>query len=87
MNQIEMVWKEPPPPHERRNLHAPKAQQLREHPGEWGLVGTYGSTSSATSMARTIRSGATTAWQPRGAYEATSRGPEVYARYVGESDE
>lgn len=84
----EMVWEDPPPVSTpgRGNLHSPKAHQLRDNPGKWAVVGSYGSESSASSMARTIRTGATNAWKPGGAYEAVARGRAVYARYVGEPD-
>jgi len=85
--KTEMKWGAPPPAVPKSNLHAPKAAAMRERPGEWGEVGTYGSESSAASMARTIRTGQVAAWKPAGAFEATSRGCVVYARYVGESDE
>lgn len=87
MTKEEMVWEDPPPANPPHNLHAPKAHEMREKPGVWGIVGTYGSSSSATSMARTIRAGGTNAWKPAGAFEATARGNRVYAKYVGEPHE
>jgi hypothetical protein len=57
--------------------------ELKNRAGEWAVIAEKDNNGAATSLAATIRSGNTAAWQPKGAFEATSRGGKVYARYVG----
>ena len=61
---------------------------LKARPGEWALIRTVSSVSSATSTAYQIRSARLSAFAPAGSFEAVSRTTNgeyrVYARYVGE---
>lgn len=90
--KAELVW-EPPPRAggEIRASHKEAAAQLRTKPKRWAKLGSHYTTAiSAAATANTIRTGATGAWKPKGAFEAHSRtiGSEhrVYVRYVGEPD-
>lgn len=75
--------------------HAATAARLRAQPGVWLPVGEYGSSASADSIARAIRSGyerrpgrADSPYAPCGTFEArlelTEFGARITARYVGE---
>jgi hypothetical protein len=70
--------------------HRLLASEMKARPMEWALVGTYGSSDSAASMARNIKLGKLKAYEPAGAFESTSRTvdkqPRVYARYLGEAE-
>ncbi|MEH0417897.1 hypothetical protein [Streptomyces sp. B21-083] len=75
---------------ERRSVdHFSVAASLRTRPRTWGLVGDYRSSSSAQSVASTIRGGVgnIAAYRPSGSFEARvarlSDGSRVEARYVG----
>jgi hypothetical protein len=95
----DVVWREPPARPGRRHRFAQEAAQMREHPGEWLLLGTFplSQSSSARSMGNSIRIGRYTTLRPAGAFDyqtATedahdskgklTRVVNVYARYVGE---
>ena len=91
----EIVWKRPPRQLRRigvrRYRGARVAAQLRMHPGEWALIGTFASDSTAASRAsqirRAYRSASTKAdspWAPAGSFEAVADGCEVYARFMGD---
>jgi hypothetical protein len=72
--------------------HAAVAAACRANPGQWQMVGHYGSGESADAIVRAIRGafqkGARSAYAPAGAFEArrelTDNGARVDARYVGE---
>lgn len=86
-----LVWEEPPPANRGGGTnHRVVASQLRTNPEVWGRIGTYKTSASAGSMARTIRTAALTAYEPEESFEAVSRRIDgqyyVYARYVGEPD-
>jgi hypothetical protein len=74
--------------------HKAIAEQLRETPGEWGLVAEYRNSLSARGAVFTIRTGLrnrrdniSSPYLPAGAYEARTEpgehGTRVFARYVG----
>ncbi|MEV8600491.1 hypothetical protein AB0465_11495 [Streptomyces griseoviridis] len=78
----------------RKNVdHFAVAAACRATPGQWLMVGEYGSRYSAESTARVIRSGQTTsgrgraAYAPPGSFEArveqADRGHGIEVRYVG----
>lgn len=84
-------WEEPPPqnPGVRGETRMPWsliAQQLRERPGEWGVV--HEGDSPALHMTHRIAQGKSPWFRPAGHFEATTRirlgHAVVYARYVGE---
>lgn len=86
----EPMFENPPPRVSGRHWgwHRQVASKLRARPREWALVGTYGSSDSASSMARNIKMGRLKAYEPAGAFEATSRTVDkqarVYVRFMGE---
>lgn len=60
------------------------AAALRNRPGEWAIViasGEAHSKRAAQDVARYIRNGSGN--MPKGMFEATTRGDEVFARYIG----
>jgi hypothetical protein len=59
------------------------AAALRARPGEWARVKVYGSPGSARVYAHQINHGGTEPFRPAGAFEATTRGCDVWARFVG----
>lgn len=59
------------------------ADQLRARPGEWAIVDTFGNRNAASPTSRRIRLGLLSAFRPAGEWESTTRGADVYARYVG----
>ncbi|MGS2809488.1 hypothetical protein [Nocardia sp. MW-W600-9] len=59
-----------------------EASGLRDNPGKWGLVLTAATTKSAVAQASAIRTGGLRAFTPAGAFEATNRGSDVYARFI-----
>jgi hypothetical protein len=71
--------------------HRLLASEMKARPMEWALVGKYGSSDSAASMARNIKLGKLEAYTPAGAFQATSRTvdgePRVYVRFVGEKSD
>lgn len=80
----ELIWEDPPAGSRGgRNGWAHVVAELREHAGKWAIIAVKDNNGAATSLAATIRSGATAAWAPKGAFQATSRGGTVYARYCG----
>jgi hypothetical protein len=90
---MSLTFEEPPATSRtpgKRGKHTEAAQELRSRPGEWAIVSVYGTGGSSSAMARHIASGYVAAYQPPGAFEATSRTVDgearVYARYVGGSE-
>lgn len=59
------------------------AAQLRARPGEWAKIRTFPSKGSAGASATHIKKGTYEAMRPAGAFDATSRGCDVWARYIG----
>jgi hypothetical protein len=74
----------------RRGKHKEAAEELRSRPGEWAIVGVYGTGASSAAMARHIGDGFVTAYRPAGSFEGLARTVDgearVYARYVGETE-
>ncbi|MEV7684520.1 response regulator transcription factor [Streptomyces bungoensis] len=70
-----------------RNTYRERAELLRQTPGEWGTVATYGNSPTARQSAYRLRSGDFKAFRPAGAWEAeafTDDGTHgVRARYIG----
>lgn len=64
---------------------SPVARVLRARPGEWAKIAARASQPSASGVANSVRQGRYLAFQPSGAFEAVSRGTDVWARFVGES--
>ncbi|MFF2094792.1 hypothetical protein [Streptomyces sp. NPDC058202] len=81
----------PRPSHRPRADHQLAAQQARELPGQWVLVGSYGSTASAVGAASHVRSGRIAAYQPAGSFEArtelTDDGTDLHARLRADDTE
>ncbi len=85
-------WEAPPQGDRRGNYLTPAidwysfAAQLRDRPGEWGLLLMGG---FSTTMASNIRYGRTRAFEPIGAFEAETVRidgvPHLYARFVGKN--
>ncbi|MFF0139737.1 hypothetical protein ACFYRN_25195 [Streptomyces sp. NPDC005227] len=71
--------------------HQVAAQQAREMPGQWVLVGTYPSTASATGAASQVRTARIAAYQPAGAFDArtelTENGTDLHARLRADQPE
>jgi len=63
------------------------AQQLKDNPGQWARIDTRGTQPAARSFAFHVRNGTSRAFQPAGAFEATVRNQDIWARYVGETGE
>jgi hypothetical protein len=74
----------------RKTKHQKIADKLRKNPGQWALLGSYETVTSANSIAYLIRKGKIAAY-PEGHYDSVSRtvGSDhcVYARYLGENGE
>lgn len=58
---------------------------LRKNPGKWARILEEDKVESAQHRAYAMRSGKYVAFRPAGSFEATLRGGEVYARFVGDS--
>lgn len=70
----------------KSSKHDPIAAQLKERPGEWALILTAASPSTAAAVKR----GLIKAYRPPGSFEATARDAkngraDIYARFVGEA--
>lgn len=87
MSDIE--WAEPPATKagggRSGGKHRKIADQLREHPGKWALIGR----SMAPSMVTQIRKGLIAPYAPAGSFEAVGRNYvdkrcDLYVRFVGE---
>lgn len=66
--------------------HQHAASMARQMPGQWVLAGTYGSSLSAASAAREVRTGQRTpAYRPAGTYQArtevTQDGVDLWIRF------
>lgn len=87
-----LKWGDPParPNHGRLDHHA-AAAALRARPTKWANIGHFTSAESSRSTAQTIRAGKSSAWAPKGTFEATARLADgrycVWARYMGEPSE
>jgi hypothetical protein len=62
-----------------------EAAELRSRPGEWARLTTMPNNSSATSFSSAINNGDRLAFRPAGTFEATTRGADVWVRYIGEA--
>ncbi|MFJ2719436.1 helix-turn-helix transcriptional regulator [Streptomyces sp. NPDC087437] len=64
-----------------------RAEELRQHPGQWGNVATYATSKSASQSAYRLRSGHFSAFRPQGDWEAKPYREDgvhgIRARYVG----
>lgn len=62
------------------------AEELRNHPGEWGIVGEFESRTKAASLAHRISNGTAVAFRLAGSYKAAARQIDekyvTYARFV-----
>lgn len=86
---------EDPPPNKSGNKNKPRrtehwrevAAELRERPGDWGVVLESDSWNSTGGIAPAITAGRLAAFRPNRHFEAQTRttpaGYTVYARYVG----
>ncbi|MFJ4828434.1 hypothetical protein ACIP79_00610 [Streptomyces sp. NPDC088747] len=80
------------PPAPRRGVpradHKAAAEELRGLPGMWGFVTAYQAQSAAAQAASNIRNGDAQAYQPKGAFDATSRTVNgeyrLYVKFIGE---
>lgn len=85
MTGTEPEFGELPPAVRSGTVHEQTAHALRERPGEWAKVTSKATPKAAQMLASQIRRGLNKAYRPDGTYEATDRGTDVWARYVGES--
>lgn len=60
------------------------ATALRNSPGRWACIDDRASIAAARAFAQSIKKGTNLAFQPPGHFETTTRGSEVYSRYVGD---
>ena len=67
------------------SLHAAAAAALRQRPHEWALIHSAETRGTASSTASHVRHGGLGCFRPAGTFEATVRGRDVWARYIGES--
>ena len=58
------------------------AKELKAHPSAWAKVHTCENKQKAGNSARQIRRGGPS-FRPAGQFEATARGLDVWARYIG----
>lgn len=82
----DLVWRDPPAPQRNRVDWRGVARELLSRPGQWALVHHSPSEPTARSHASALRRGRFAAMTPVGQYEITSRGPDVYARFIGGGD-
>lgn len=61
-----------------------EASELRAHRGAWALLTTRTNRRASGVMAAQIRAGRYLNFSPAGAFQATARGCDVWARYVGD---
>jgi hypothetical protein len=87
MSDPRITFKNPPPDPRgtKPSRHWQEvADELMSRPGEWALVGTINNAAMVTQ----INKGQTRAFEPAGAFEATSRANgekrDLYVRYVGD---
>lgn len=80
------ILQRPVAPYVHRVSWVIEADQLREHPAEWGLLAVRATRHGARSMASQINRGALWAFQPAGDFEARAEGNEVHARYLGDGE-
>lgn len=94
-----MKWEDPPESAgvKKTNVYAEEAEELRSHPGEWGIVDTFPRSrdAHARSVSNNITRGKYVTFRPAGAFEAVSRKGtgddgtqviKVYGRYLKEGD-
>jgi len=82
-------WQDPPPHYGhlgQAHEHQLIAATLKEHPQAWAVVAEG---AGLQGLARQIKSGRISAYQPAGSFEAVTRsragvGHTIFARYVGE---
>lgn len=86
-------WEDPAPLEPGRRVGNPRipwafiAEQLRQNPGRWAVV--YEG-AQAPHIQQRINNGTSPWFQPKGAFEVTTRGRQsglttVYARFIGET--
>lgn len=80
-----IAWQDPPVKN-RRDAWAEVAEQLRQHPNQWALIGR----DVPKNRANSIRQGLYKAFRPAGAFQARSTNinpsksrADIYARYIG----
>lgn len=96
-NTPTLKWVEEVPPSTRhiKSKWLPVVEELKKNPGKWALI--LESSASTGSLHNVIIRGRTSAWQPKGAFEAAQRSKgkneegkpiaDLYVRYIGESTE
>lgn len=83
----EVQWRDPAPSRRgfgaRPGVWIERLQPLTQHPGKWAVVYTAddGKASKASGMAASLRGDKTR--KPNGKWEFTSRGGEVFAKFIG----
>lgn len=82
-----LTW-EPPPERITQRTGRPSrwaavSAALRKNPGEWARIPCADTKSGSAGLAATIRSGGSTAWRPKGAFEVVREADDLWARYVG----
>lgn len=69
-----------------RNSWQAEAAELKRRPGEWGrLTPVAVSATAAAQQASAVRNGLLVAFRPSTAFIATTRGNEVWVKYIGTS--
>ncbi len=67
------------------SMYNAAAAALRQRPKEWALISTATTPATAGSTANRVRHGGLRCFRPGGTFEATTRGRDVWARYIGGS--
>jgi hypothetical protein len=80
-----LVW-EDPPPLKSRVKWLDEAAELRSRPRTWARIAEHSGSGAAENMAAGIRRADLAAFHPRGAFDARSQGPIVWAVYVGDGN-
>lgn len=79
------------PKKNRRTKHAVMAEDLKAHPGQWGVVSVHNTSSSALVAASQMRTGKKGSYQPREEWEVkyafVDDEHRVYVRYIGKPED
>jgi hypothetical protein len=80
----EIIWKDPPKV-KRGSAWENRLSPLLDHPNRWALVHVAGSSSVAAQLRKRMYSYPAGKWEFR--QHSTPEGNEVYARYLGPTEE
>lgn len=79
----EIIWKDPP--RSRRGVWIERLTPLLEHPNRWAVVATVKSSATAHQLRKGMHQLPNGKWEFR--HHATAEGNEIYARYLGPTEE